>query len=128
MAVRVSPKLLHVLCWVPLLVIGLASMVLGSLWLALEVPWVEERIIHSFSGLWLLALGAMICAYVLVTLMGTRRARNTLLAILGILFVLVLYLEVRFIPFSPLVIFSFVLAIPYLVSLWASLKLNAQQK
>lgn len=103
-------------------------MVLGSLWLALEVPWVEERIIHSFSGLWLLALGAMICAYVLVTLMGTRRARNTLLAILGILFALVLYLEVRFIPFSPLVIFSFVLAIPYLVSLWASLKLNAQQK
>ncbi|MFQ6673371.1 MAG: hypothetical protein ACE5GH_01145, partial [Fidelibacterota bacterium] len=81
-------------------------------------------VVYRFFGLWLLALGILICAYVLVTFMGTPRARNTLLAILGGVLILLFYLEYTTIAISPFVNLTYGLLALYLVSLWATLLLN----
>ncbi|MFQ6674871.1 MAG: hypothetical protein ACE5LH_00855 [Fidelibacterota bacterium] len=122
-----SPRLLHPLSWVPLVLMGLVAVVAGFLGLVAKVSPVPGTEIHRFSGLWLMALGGVICAYVFITLMGTRRARNTLLVILGIVMAFLLYLEITFIPQSPFLILTYVLLVPYLISLWASVRLNREE-
>jgi len=152
----INPKLLHNLTWIPPFLIGLCGALLGFLWLTVDEPWLLDRAaneaalqttftelfskeinrslpeylttVYRFFGLWILALGMMICAYVLITFMGTRRARNTLLVILGILLAALFYLEYTFIPISPFVILTYGLLVLYLVSLWASLQLNREEK
>lgn len=123
-----NPKLLHNLAWIPAFLIGLCGVILGLLWLILDEPWLLDRADYSFFGLSVFALGMMICAYVLITFMGTRRARNTLFVILGILLAALFYLEYAFIPTSPFVILTCGLLILYLVSLWASFLLNREEK
>ncbi|MFQ6615249.1 MAG: hypothetical protein ACE5HZ_00590 [Fidelibacterota bacterium] len=119
----ISLKLLHVLSWVPLFVMALVTFVLGLYFIG-NPPWVQDDGISRFFGLWMLGLGGMICGYLVITLMGTRRARNTLLSVLGIFMGLLFYLEYRFIPDSPFITLTWVLFILYLVSLWATVKLN----
>lgn len=151
-----NPKLLHNLTWIPPFLIGLSGAVLGILWFTVDEPWLLDRaaneaalqttftrlfaeeinrslpdyltIVYRFFGLWILALGVMICAYVLVTFMGTRRARNTLLTVLGILMALLFYLEYTFIPISPFVNLTYGLLALYLLSLWATIRLNRVEK
>lgn len=151
-----NPKLLHNLTWIPVFLIGVCGAVLGILWFTVDEPWLLDRaaneaalqttftrlfaeeinrslpdyltIVYRFFGLWILALGVMICAYVLVTFMGTRRARNTLLTVLGILMALLFYLEYTFIPISPFVNLTYGLLALYLLSLWATIRLNREEK
>lgn len=151
-----NPKLLHNLTWIPLFLIGLCGGVLGILWLTVDEPWLLDRaaneaalqttftelfaqginrslpdyliIVYRFFGLWLLALGVVVCAYVLITFMGTPRARNTLLIILGMLLVFLFYLEYAYIPVSPFLYLTYGLLALYLVSLWATVRLNKQER
>ena len=124
----INSKLLHNLAWIPTFLIGLCCVVLGILWLTVDEPWLPDRAVYRFFGLSVLALGMMICAYVLTTFMGTRRARNTLFVILGILIAALFYLEYMFIPTSSFVILTYGLLILYLVSLSASFLLNRKEK
>ncbi|MFQ6608345.1 MAG: hypothetical protein ACE5EE_07395 [Fidelibacterota bacterium] len=147
-----NPKLLHNLSWIPLFLIGLAAVVLGITWMIVDEPWLLDQAaneatlqlsfeelftgnhnahlpdylttIYRFFGLWVLGIGLLICAYVLVTFMGTRRARNSLLWVLGIFLILVLYLAITRIPISPFLYLIYGLIFLYLVSLWGSINLN----
>ena len=123
-----NPKLLHNLIWIPLFLIGFSGAVLGILWLTVDEPWLVDKMVYRFFGLWLLALGVVVCAYVLITFMGTPRARNTLLIILGILLVFLFYLEYTYIPVSPFLYLTYGLLTLYLVSLWATVRLNKQER
>lgn len=150
-----NPKLLHNLSWMPLFVIGLSAVVLGISWLLAGEPWLNDRaaneaalgmtfdklfaaevnatlpdyltIIYRFFGLWVFTIGVLICSYVLITFMGTTRARNTILVILGVFFIFLLALEYIFIPISPFIFLTYGLIAVYWVSLWASFKLNKKE-
>lgn len=147
-----NPKLLHNLCWIPLFLIGLSAIVLGLSWMVVDEPWLNDRAaneamlglsfnelfsdptnanlprylstIYRFFGLWVLGIGLLLSAYVLVTFMGTPRARNTVLAVLGPFLVAMLYLGLTRIPISPFIPLMFILVGLYGVSLWASRALN----
>ena len=151
-----NPKLLHNLSWIPPFLIGLAAVGLGITWMIVDEPWLLDQAaneatlqlsfqelftggqnahlpdylttIYRFVGLWVLGIGMLICTYVLATFMGTPRARNSLLGVLGVLLLLILYLVVTRIPISPFVYLIYGLIFLYLVSLWASLKLNREEK
>lgn len=150
-----NPKLLHNLSWIPLFLIGLAAVVLGITWMIVDEPWLLDQAaneatlqisfeelfageqnarlpdylttIYRFFGLWILGIGLLICSYVLVTFMGTPRARNSILGVLGIFLLLVQYLAITRIPISPFVYLIYGLIFLYFVSLWASISLNRQE-
>jgi len=137
----INPKLLHNLSWIPAFLIGLCSSILGILWLTTGEPWFFDEpagvnqnlplyliLICRFFGLGLIGLGLMINIYVLITFMGTTRARNSLLVVLGFILVLLFYLEYTYVSISPFIYLTYALLILYLVSLWASLRLNRQEK
>jgi len=151
-----NPKILHNLTWIPAFLIGLCSSVIGAIWLIVHQPWLLDRAaneailgttfqqlfsadinqtvpvyltsLYRFLGLGLLGFGLVICAYVLITFMGTVRARNSLLALLAIIIPALFYLEYTYIPISPFVSFTYGLLILYLVCLWASIQLNRKEK
>ena len=147
-----NPRFLHNFAWIPPFLIGLAAVVLGITWMIVDEPWLLDQAaneatlqlsfeelfagdenthlpdylttIYRFFGLWVLGIGLLICAYVLVTFMGTPRSRATLLGVLGIFLILILCLAVTRIPLSPFVDLIYGMIFLYLVSLWASIKLN----
>ena len=151
-----NSKTLHNLSWIPLFLIGVCAIVLGLSWLLVDAPWLLDKaaneaalqmpftklfdadinqtlpdyltIVYRFFGLWVLGLGSVICTYLLVTFMGTRRSRNSILTVLGIILIILFYLEYTLIPISPFVNLTYGLLALYLVSLWASLKLNREEK
>ncbi|MEE9167761.1 MAG: hypothetical protein V3U24_09940 [Candidatus Neomarinimicrobiota bacterium] len=149
-------KLLHNLTWIPLFVIGLFGAVLGVFWLMADEPWLLDRaanestlgitfselfeteinqtlpdyiaMVYRFSGLWLLGFGAMVCTYVLITFLGTPRSRNNLLIVLGALFVVLFYMEYTLIARSFFVNLTYGLLALYLISVWATLRLNKEEE
>lgn len=136
--------------------IGLAGAVLGFLLLFLYEPWLldqaaneaviqmtfEELLsaeinqnissyltaLYRFFGLLYIGLGMLICLYVLVTFMGTSRARKGLLIVLGIFFAATFFLEYSLIPTSPLINLTDGLVALYLLSFWATIRLSREEK
>ena len=151
-----NPKLLHNLSWIPMGIIGLSAIVLGVRWMVVQEPWLLDKaaneaalgltfnelfsadinknlpdyllIIYRFFGFWVTGIGLLVTAYILVTFMGTSKARNGLLAVLGPFIFGLLYLGHTKIPISPFIPMIYGLLILYCVSLCASVKLNKLEK
>lgn len=151
-----NPKLLHNLTFIPPLLIGVCAIALGLAWLLTDEPWLLDReaneallnttfaelfsadmnqnlpdylrLVYRFFGLWVLSIGLLICAYVLVPFMGAARARKALHGVMGVILAALLYLELTFFPVSPFIYLTIGLAILYLISLWASVRLNQVEK
>lgn len=135
--------------------IGLSAVFLGPGWIVSAEPWLldehaneillglsyetlfgaEENInlpryltlLYRFFGLWVLSVGLLISAFVLVTRMGTPLARNTLHGIVGPMLIGIYLLEYYFIPSSPFVYLSHSHVILYLTSVAAAFKLNRME-
>jgi hypothetical protein len=148
-----NPKLLHNLTWVPLSVIAVSAVALGLSWVVVVEPWLLDRaaneallqvsfrellaagvnahlpdyfrLSYRFFGWWLLSVGLLLGAYVRVTRMGTRLARNTLHLVLAIVLVGIYVIEYTFIPRSPFVWLTHGLTLLFLISFLASWKLKA---
>ncbi len=151
-----NSKLLHNLSWMPLVIIGISAVVLGVRWMVVQEPWLLDKaanentlgltfnelfsadinknlpdyllIIYRFFGFWVTGIGLLITAYILVTFMGTPKARNGLLAVLGPFISGMLYLGHTKIPISPFIPLIYGLLVLYCVSLVASVKLNKLER
>lgn len=150
-----NQKTLHNLSWIPVFLIGLIAVIMGLLWLIIDEPWLMDRAaneatlgttfselfsaqvnqnlpdylttIYRFFGLWVLGIGLFICTYVLVTFMGTPKARNSLLAVLGLFLTILFYLAQTRIPISPFIYLIYGFILLYIVSFWASIQLNRSE-
>ncbi|MCH8012721.1 MAG: hypothetical protein IIA61_12355 [Candidatus Marinimicrobia bacterium] len=150
-----NQKNLHNLSWIPVFLIGLIAVIMGLLWLIIDEPWLIDRAaneatlgmtfselfsaqvnqnlpdylttVYRFSGLYVLGSGLFTCAYVLVTFMGTPKARNSLLAVLGLFLIILFYLAQTRIPISPFIYLIYGFILLYIVSFWASVQLNRSE-
>ena len=150
-----NQKNLHNLSWIPVFLMGLIAVIMGLLWLIIDEPWLMDRAaneatlgmtfselfsaqvnqnlpdylttVYRFLGLWVLGIGLLICAYVLVTFMGTPKARNSLLAVLGLFLIILFYLAQTRIPISPFIYLIYGIILLYIVSVWASVQLNRSE-
>ena len=147
-----SNELIKKLFWIPLFVVGIVLIILGPRWMIVEEPWLLSKVaneetlgmsfdklfaanvnknlpdylrnIYRFFGLWVIGLGLMICSYVLMVDIQASKSRYTILAISGLILGVSLYLGHTFIPSSPFIYLMWGLAAIYLVSFFASLRLN----
>ncbi|MCH7732144.1 MAG: hypothetical protein IIB44_06455 [Candidatus Marinimicrobia bacterium] len=150
-----NQKTLHNLSWIPVFLIGLIAVIMGLLWLIIDEPWLLDRAaneatlgttfnelfsaqvnqnlpdylttIYRFFGLWVLGIGLFICTYVLITFMGTPKARNSLLTVLGLFLTILFYLAQTRIPISPFIYLIYGFILLYIVSFWASIQMNRSE-
>lgn len=147
-----NERQLYNFIWIPIFLIGLTMIILGPRWMIVDEPWLldkkanEEtlgisfnalfsanvntrlpdylRTIYRFFGLWLTGLGFMVCAYTQIAEMRTKKSRYTILAFVGLLLGVSLYLGHTRIPSSPFIYLMWALVVIYLISLIASIRFN----
>ena len=147
-----NSEILHNLIWIPVFLIGLLTIFLGFGWLLHPEPWILDRlpneillkisfeelfaaninahlpdylrVIYRFFGWWVVSIGLLVVIYVYVTRMGTHIARNAILIAIFIVLSGVYLLIFRFIPTTPFLYGIFSITALYLLSLWASVKMN----
>lgn len=147
-----SSKQLHNLVRIPLLLVGLMLIVLGASWLTVREPWLLDqaaneaaltisfkklfsaninahlpdylRLVYRFFGWWVISMGILMLAYIQVTRLGTRLARNTILGVLGVILIGVYILEFKFIPGSPFVWLTHGVSLLWFISIWATITLR----
>ena len=138
---------------IPIFIIGLTLTLLGPRWMIVEEPWLLDKVaneetlqmsfdelfsheansslpeylrtIYRFFGLWVTTLGVLFCSQVLVVDLKQKRPRLTLLTIMGVLLVFALFLGHTRIPSSPFIYLMWTYVVLYLVSAYASWKLEA---
>ena len=144
----VSPNR-HRFVVVPLVLIGLGIGLHGLMWLFADEPWLLDQAanemllqssyeavlaapenhhladyltgLYRFFGWWLTLIGLLVLAYVRGADLRRRRARLPLHGALLIALVGVAWLQLRFIPSSPFVATSALMAVAWLVSAGAAL-------
>ncbi|NOZ03816.1 MAG: hypothetical protein GXO92_04295 [FCB group bacterium] len=147
-----NPKTLHNLTWIPLFIIGLSFSILGIMWVVARDPWLldqaaNERLLavgfetlfkaeinarlpdylilsYRFFGLWMFSIGLLLMTFIQVTRMGTRSARNAIHIVLAIIITGVYVIEFTFIPGSPFLFLTHLLAILFIISVYSSQKLK----
>ena len=142
----------HNLTWVPMFIIGLSALVLGVVYITINEPWLLDKeenekllgvtyntlfaqnvnqhlpnyltLMYRFFGWWVVSIGLLISVYVLVTKMGTQLARNTLHIVTVIILTGIYCIEYHFIPETPFLWLTHIIALLFLVSIYGSVKLK----
>ena len=126
----VNKRIAHNLTWIPVFLIGILTVFLGTLWSTHEQPWLLDKspnevllqtsfdvllsekiniglpsyltIVYRFLGLYMLTIGSLIIGYVYVTRLGTKIARNCIFLILFVTLLGIYFLVLNYLPSSPL--------------------------
>ena len=142
----------HNLTWVPMFIIGLSALVLGVVYITINEPWLLDKeenekllgvtyntlfaqnvnqhlpnyltLMYRFFGWWVVSIGLLISVYVLVTKMGTQLARNILHIVTVIILTGIYCIEYHFIPETPFLWLTHIIALLFLVSIYGSVKLK----
>jgi len=116
------------LATVPVLLIGLGSMLMGLAWIVVPEPWLLDKWaneillqtsfdalfatpgnefvaaylkgLYSFFGLWIFSFGLLVVLYVRSAGFERRRVRNRLYLALALILAITYYLQFTFIPTS----------------------------
>ncbi len=145
-------KNLHNLALGPVLAMGLLALGFGSAWLIASEPWLLDQganeallgtsfaelfsadinehlpaylmLAYRFFGWWINSIGLLILGYSIVTRMGTRLARQTILTLLFIILVGMTVIQQTYIPTSPFLVLTGGLWALWSLSLYGSIRLN----
>ena len=126
----VNKRIAHNLTWIPIFLIGVLTISLGTVWCIHEQPWLLDKspnevllqtsfdvllsekiniglpsyltIIYRFLGLYMLTIGFLIIGYVYITRLGTKIARNCIFLILLVTLLGIYFLILNYLPSSPL--------------------------
>ena len=133
-------------------IIGLSALVLGVFYVTINEPWLLNKeanekllgvtyntlfaqnanrhlpnyltLMYRFFGWWVVSIGLLISVYVLVTKMGTQLARNILHVVTVIILTGIYCIEYHFIPETPFLWLTHIIALLFLVSIYGSVKLK----
>ncbi len=133
-------------------IIGLSALALGVVYLTINEPWLLDKeanekllggtyntlfsqnvnlhfpgyltIVYRFFGWWVVSVGLLISAFILVTKMGTQLARNSLHTVTAIVLTGLYCIEYHFIPETPFLWLTHSVALLFLVSVYGSVKLK----
>lgn len=142
----------HNLVWFPIFLIGLLVLCFGLLWVMHPEPWLIDqpqnedllqtsfqnlfstninkflpyylKVVYSFFGLWLIAIGILTLIYVKVTRLGTNQARFAIHSTFLVVLCLIYYLIIKYLPTSPLIPAVYILSSLLGISIYYSLKLK----
>jgi len=147
-----NQKHLHNISWIPIVFIGLGTIILGAGWLFHPEPWLLDQppnetllkttfvelfreninknlpdyllVIYRFLGWWIISIGMLIIGFVQVTRMGSSLARNLILIIIFIILTGAYYMVLNFLPTSPFKIFMHFFAVLWFLSVIGSMGLK----
>jgi hypothetical protein len=132
---------------IPIIVIGLALIILGARWMIVDQPWMldqvanEERLgitfdqlfnneinstlpdylkqIYRFFGLWVVVIGLFVCGFSRPVMTSDSRIRVLLLVIVGIMCYSGLALAIVWIPSSPFIYLGCTMVVLHVASFYA---------
>ena len=147
-----SQHIVHNFVFIPIILIGALSFLLGLTWFFHPEPWILDRhpnealiktsftvlfnhsineylpeylkVIYKFLGLWLITIGGLIFSYLYITRLGTQASRNYIYVVLLTTLLGVYYLIFNFLPTSPLKPILYILTLLFLCSFCFSIFLN----
>ena len=125
----VNKRIAHNLTWIPIFLIGVLTISLGTVWCIHEQPWLLDKspnevllqtsfdvllsekinmglpsylkLIYRFLGLYMLTIGFLIIGYVYITRLGTKIARNYIFLIIFVTLLGIYFLILNYLPSSP---------------------------
>ena len=144
--------IVHNCVWFPIFLIGLATLILGLVWICHPEPWLLDqapnevlikttfenlfssdinkhlptylKVMYRFFGLWLGTIGLLILSYVRVTKLGTNKARSSIYSTLFITLLFLYYLMYNYLYVSPLFPLLHSLALLLTFSMYFSIQIK----
>ena len=142
----------HNLTWVPMFLIGIITLIVGSIYYLNSEPWLLDKsaneillgadysmlfsqntnlnlslyllFLYRFFGLSLFSVGLLIIIFVIITKMGTSLSQNLIQSV-TLIVVLCVYRTVSlFIPSSPFIFLNHIIFILLVISVFGSIKLK----
>ena len=145
-------RTIHNLVWIPVCLIGVIAIALGSVWCLHPEPWLLDqspneallqtsfnnlfskkvniglpnylKVIYRFLGLWLLSLGLLIIIFVQITRLGTKQAQKLIYVVIFFVLLGIYYLVLNYLPTSPLLPVLYMLTLLFFCSFYFSFQLG----
>ena len=147
-----NQRTIHNLTWLPIFIVGIASVGLGGLWCLHPEPWLLDQlpneillqtkfselfsaninvhlpdyliVIYRFFGWWVSLIGLLRIGYTYVTRLGTQISRLIIQSTYFIGLIGIGVILYIFIPSSPFVYLNLFLWLMWFISVYSGIKLN----
>ena len=144
------------LFWIPIFIIGFVLIILGPRWMLVDEPWLLDKVaneetlgisfdklfsndinstlpeylrtIYRFFGLWVTFIGLLFLNQLLMFDLTKYKSRKMIHGVVGMLLVFSLYLGHTRIPSSPFIYLMWFFVVIYLLSFYASRRMNSTQQ